>query len=188
MLSDNEIRRLIENYDMVIPFNDSQLQPCSYDLILGDEFTIIVNHGVQRISENRWIDASDKTLHGLAYHTTMNADQYLIQPRQLVLATTIEKVSIPDFIAAKFEGKSSLGRLGLGTHVTAGFIDAGFIGQITLEMQNVSDYPIMVRKGMKIGQLSFCKLSSPASRPYGSKQLGSHYQNQSGVQTAKGDK
>ena len=108
------------------------------------------------------------------------AEGFVLHPGEFVLGTTLETVSLPDDLAARVEGKSSLGRLGLLTHATAGFVDPGFTGHVTLELSNVATLPIMLWPGMKIGQLAFFRLSSPAEYPYGSEKYGSHYQGQRG--------
>jgi len=105
---------------------------------------------------------------------------FVLHPGEFVLGSTYEHVSLPDDIAARLEGKSSLGRLGLLTHSTAGFIDPGFQGHVTLELSNMATLPIKLWPGMKVGQLCFFQLSSPATHPYGSKEAGSHYQGQRG--------
>jgi dCTP deaminase len=107
-------------------------------------------------------------------------DPFVLHPGEFVLASTYEVVTLPDDIAARLEGKSSLGRLGLLTHSTAGFIDPGFSGHVTLELSNVATLPITLWPGMKIGQLCFFRLSSPAEHPYGSNESGSRYQGQRG--------
>ena len=106
-------------------------------------------------------------------------DPFVLHPGEFVLGSTLEVVTLPDDLAGRLEGKSSLGRLGLLTHSTAGFIDPGFTGHITLELSNVANLPIALYFGMRIGQISFFKMSSPVDRPYGSPELGSKYQGQS---------
>ena len=105
---------------------------------------------------------------------------FVLHPGEFVLGSTLETVSLPDDLAARVEGKSSLGRLGLLTHATAGFVDPGFTGHVTLELSNVATLPIMLWPGMKIGQLAFFRLSSSSENPYGSERYGSHYQGQRG--------
>ncbi|MEY3696575.1 MAG: hypothetical protein RJA41_225, partial [Actinomycetota bacterium] len=107
-------------------------------------------------------------------------EAFVLHPGEFVLGSTFEVVTLPDDIAARVEGKSSLGRLGLLTHATAGFVDPGFSGHITLELSNVSNLPVTLWPGMKIGQLCFIKMSSPSEHPYGSSVYGSRYQNQRG--------
>ena len=184
MLSDIDIVRLCNLKDMVQPFSFDLVQPCSYDVRLGHGFMF---YDVIPGEIGNYIDASEKKLHGVKTYM-IYGKSILLEPGDLCLGTTIETVNLPDDIGAKFEGKSSLGRIGLSTHVTAGFIDSGFHGQITLEMQNCNKVPINVSVGMKIGQLSFYRLSSPSAHPYGSPGLGSHYQDQTGVTGARGDK
>ena len=107
-------------------------------------------------------------------------EPFILHPGEFVLGSTYERVSLPDDVAARLEGKSSLGRLGLLTHSTAGFIDPGFSGHVTLELSNVATLPIKLWPGMKIGQLAFFRLSTPAEHPYGSEKYGSRYQGQRG--------
>jgi len=105
---------------------------------------------------------------------------FILHPGEFVLGSTLERVTLPDDLVARLEGKSSLGRLGLLIHSTAGFIDPGWDGHVTLELSNVANLPITIYHGMKIGQVSFMQLSEPASAPYGSSTLGSKYQGQRG--------
>ena len=112
---------------------------------------------------------------------------FLLEPGEFVLASTIEELTLPDDIAARIEGKSSLGRVGLMIHSTAGFVDPGWTGQLTLELSNIGRMPILLRYGMRIGQLSFNRLSSPVERLYGHPELGSKYQGQSGPTEARSE-
>ena len=184
LLSDWTIAELATTEDLIVPFHSEQLQPCSYDVVL-DNF--IFTMADAETDGTRAIDARTKDLYGIEYvKDFIPKHGYCIDPDGFVLASTKEFVNIPDNIAARFEGKSSLGRLGLTTHVTAGFIDAGFSGQITLEIKNETKYPIYIYEGMKIGQLCFFELDKEARRPYGSEGLGSHYQGQTGPTVARG--
>jgi len=177
MLSDISIEeRCKSTRPMIEDFDIDNLQPASYDVHLGNELTYyeglnsIKYRGVLDPTVHKAIDCLVKEIE-LVY-------SYLLLPGKFVIGCTNEKVNIPKDIACRFEGKSSLGRSGLITHVTAGFIDPGFSGQITLEIKNISDIPIILRKDMPIGQLSFDFLDQPCRNPYGSN--GSHYQNQKG--------
>lgn len=179
ILSDRTIRCLAKNCGLIDPFDENQLQPCSYDVRLDDR--------IKRFIEDRShsgvhvINGSTKELSGISMDT-FNVDNmaYALRPGEFILGSTVETVSIPDYLACRFEGKSSLGRIGLATHVTAGFIDPGFQGTITLEIKNENQFPILIKPGMLIGQLCFICLNTKVDRMYGSVGLGSHYQNQSG--------
>ena len=180
LLSDRSIMKAIKEENLILPYNSGNLQPCSYDVTLDSVFkTISKDH------ETSYIDAVTKETIDCSYFT-MNNKNYTLMPGEFVLGSTIETVKIPNGIAARFEGKSSLGRIGLSTHITAGFIDPGFRGNITLEIHNVNAVPIMMHAGMKIGQLCFMTLDNEAERPYGSSELGSHYQGQNTVTEARG--
>ena len=173
MLTDNDIRERCLEKHMITPFHDEQLQPCSYDVTLSKSIIRFFGRGE--------INAMDHTLHDLEYlRMIMNDTGYVLDPNEFILGSTNEGVTIPKNIAARFEGKSSLGRIGLAAHVTAGFIDPGFSGDITLEIKNLNNHPIRIFTGMRIGQLCFFELDNDVSRSYGSDGLGSHYQNQSG--------
>lgn len=173
MLNDITIERYVDRMDLIIPYNIGQLNPNSYDVTLQD--TLIVYEG------DGHADGQDHTLHGIRPQPVNIGDHYMLQPGQFVLGATREKISLPDNMMARFDGKSSLGRLGLCTHVTAGFIDAGFIGTITVELKNENSFPIMLKPGMRIGQISFEYLNGAAVRPYG--KVG-HYQHQTMPQPA----
>lgn len=163
MLSDGAIRWKIGAGDLrVTPFPfDQAFQPASLDIKLGDvekkpcSCALCVEDG-----EVRW----------------------RILPGDFILATTLDYIELPNDLAARVEGKSSLGRLGLAVHITAGFIDPGFKGNITLELKNLGNEEIMLRRGQYVAQLSFHQLSAPAQRPYGSPGLNSHYQGQTGIE------
>lgn len=177
MLNDAEIKDLCINRHMITPFDEANLQPCSYDVTLSKSIVRYFGRGE--------INAMDYTLHDLEYiRFAMNDDGFVLDPNEFILGSTNEGVTIPKNIAARFEGKSSLGRLGLATHVTAGFIDPGFTGDITLEIKNLNNHPIRIFAGMRIGQLCFFDLHDDVDRAYGSADLGSHYQNQSGPTTS----
>jgi dCTP deaminase len=173
VLSDGTIRRLVEEQRIVIdPWDDTAVQPASVDLRLGRSFRVFHNHRVTAI------DLRDPPTN-LTEQVTIDDDEpFVIHPGEFVLGRTLEYVEIPDDIVARIEGKSSLGRLGLIVHATAGFCDPGFRGTLTLELANLTRVPIMLRAGAKIAQLSFMTLDRAAERPYGHPDLGSHYQAQ----------
>lgn len=178
LLNDAEIREACSIKHVIFPFAENQLQPASYDVTLGRDI-VRFEPGI-----NGFIDASTKMLVGCGYHDYRIPEDgdYTLDPGEFILGTTVETVHIPPDLASRFEGKSSLGRLGLATHVTAGFIDPGFQGQITLEIKNMNNVPIVISPGMRIGQLCFFRVD-PVERPYGD-EIGSHYQNQVGPTVA----
>lgn len=176
MLNDITIEQCVNHQDLILPYTEKQLNPNSYDVTLQN--TIIT---YTTDEEDGYADGGDHTLYGVRTETVSIDEGYLLQPGQFVLGATIEKISLPDNMMARFDGKSSLGRLGLCTHVTAGFIDAGFIGTITVELKNENNFPIMLKPGMRIGQVAFEYLNSAAKKPYG---MVGHYQNQNAPQPA----
>lgn len=183
ILSDRTIRSLATNCGLIDPFNEDQLQPCSYDVRLDSRIKRFVKPNDLAI---HIIDGSSKELHGVSMDTlNLTNMAYALRPGEFILGSTVEAVSIPDYLACRFEGKSSLGRIGLTTHVTAGFVDPGFQGTITLEIKNENQFPILLKPGMLIGQLCFIRLNTKVDRMYGSAGLGSHYQNQIGVTEAR---
>jgi dCTP deaminase len=156
------------------PFDASMVQPSSIDVRLDRYFRVFENHRYPHIDP-----AEDQP--ELTRMVAPESDEpFILHPGEFVLGSTYEVVSLPDDVAARLEGKSSLGRLGLLTHSTAGFIDPGFSGHVTLELANVANLPIKLWPGMKIGQLCFFRLSSSAEHPYGSAKYGSRYQGQRG--------
>jgi len=175
LLSDRDIRAEVEAGRVTLdPFDDAMVQPSSVDVRLDRFFRVFENHryphidpAVEQADLTREVDAPDD-------------EPFILHPGEFVLGSTYESVTLPDDVAARVEGKSSLGRLGLLTHATAGFIDPGFSGHVTLELSNVATLPIKLYPGMKIGQLCFFRLSSPSEHPYGSSVYGSHYQGQRG--------
>jgi dCTP deaminase len=173
VLSDGTIRRLVEAGRIVVdPWDDSLVQPASIDLRLGNSFRVFHNHRVTAIDLRR-------PPTNLTEEVAIAEDEpFAIHPGEFVLGRTLEQVQIPDDIVARIEGKSSLGRLGLIVHATAGFVDPGFSGTLTLEITNLTRVPIVLYSGLPIAQLSFMGLDAPAERPYGSSELGSHYQGQ----------
>ena len=156
------------------PLDLSMVQPSSVDVRLDRFFRLFDNHKYQHIDPS--LDQPDLT----RLVEVDASESFVLHPGEFVLGATFEVVTLPDDIAARLEGKSSLGRLGLLTHSTAGFIDPGFSGHVTLELSNVATLPITLWPGMKIGQLCFFRLSSPAEHPYGSEKYGSRYQGQRG--------
>ena len=175
ILSDRTIRAEVATGRIVIePFDDSMVQPSSIDVRLDDRFLVFRNHtrGVIDVKE----DVSDLT----EMVTATEDKPFLLHPGEFVLGSTAERVALPDDIVGRIEGKSSLGRLGLLIHTTAGFVDAGFEGYLTLELSNVATLPITLYPGMKIGQISFLRMDGPADVPYGAGGLGSKYSGQVG--------
>lgn len=184
ILNDGKIEALSESKYLVDPFNKSNVQPASYDVTLGPEL-VLIKEDPLRIAI---FDPMRRTSNGVYYETiNIPEEGYVLKPGEFLLGSTVEKVQLPSNISARFDGKSSLGRIGLVTHVTAGFIDPGFKGQITLEIKNNNseDIGIVLRRGMKIGQIVFSLMTNPATRSYGSHGLGSHYQNQVGATPSK---
>ncbi|MFK4729662.1 dCTP deaminase [Agromyces mediolanus] len=175
LLSDRDIRAELERERIGIePSDPAMLQPSSVDVRLDRYFRLFDNHKYPFIDP-----AADQP--ELTRLIEVKPDEpFILHPGEFVLGSTYEQVTLPDDIAARLEGKSSLGRLGLLTHSTAGFIDPGFTGHVTLELSNVATLPITLWPGMKIGQLCFFRLSSPAERPYGSADYASRYQGQRG--------
>ena len=173
VLSDHTIREEIAAGRIVIePFDDALVQPCSIDVTVGDTFRVFRN------SRYPYIDVKLE-MEDLTELVRVGADEpFILHPGEFVLGVVAERVALPDDIVATLDGKSSLGRLGLVVHQTAGVIDAGFDGHITLELANMANLPITVYPGMRIAQLSFMTLTTPADRPYGSGGLGSKYQGQ----------
>ena len=175
LLSDRDIRAQIDagrvQFD---PWESAMLQPSSVDIRLDKYFRLFDNHKYPVIDP-----AQDQP--ELTRLVEVDPDEgFVLHPGEFVLGSTWEAVTLPNDLAARVEGKSSLGRLGLLTHATAGFVDPGFSGHVTLELSNVATLPIMLWPGMKIGQLAFFQLSSPSENPYGSAVYGSHYQGQRG--------
>ena len=175
MLSDRDIRAEIEAGRLGIDPCDIELvQPSSVDVRLDRYFRVFNN------SQYTHIDPSLQQDELTTLVEPFGEDPFVLHPGEFVLGSTLEIVTLPDDLAGRLEGKSSLGRLGLLTHSTAGFIDPGFTGAVTLELSNVANLPIKLFPGMKIGQLCLFRLSSPAEHPYGSAQYGSRYQGQRG--------
>lgn len=175
LLSDRDIRAEIESGRVgVSPFASEMVQPSSIDVRLDRFFRVFENHryphidpAVEQIDLTREVEA-------------IGDEPFVLHPGEFVLGSTYEVISLPNDVAARLEGKSSLGRLGLLTHSTAGFIDPGFSGHVTLELANVATLPILLWPGMKIGQVCFFRMTSEADYPYGSSIYGSRYQGQRG--------
>ena len=159
ILPDRQIRERAVTEGLISPYNESQLQPASYDIRLG------LDIWVPDLQEGR----------------TISKEVFNLYKSEFILGTSIERVKIPNDLVARIEGKSSLARIGLLIHLTAGFIDPGFEGTITLEMMNTSSIPVKLVPGMRIAQLSFMQLAEPCQTPYGHDQLDSHYQGQNGA-------
>lgn len=175
LLSDLHLREAIDGGRLGIdPFDEAMLQPASVDVRLDDRFLVFEGH------RHACIDPSVEQEDLLRPVRVEGGRPFVLHPGEFVLGSTLERVSLPDTLAARLEGKSSLGRLGLITHSTAGFIDPGFEGHVTLELANIAPLPIKLWPGMKIGQICVFALSSPAEYPYGSEVRGSRYQGQRG--------
>jgi dCTP deaminase len=173
VLSDGTITELVDAGRITIdPWDHAMVQPASIDLRLGDSFRVFHNHRVTSI------DLRDPPANLTEEVVIEDGDAFVIHPGEFCLGRTLEYVELPDDLVARIEGKSSLGRLGLIVHATAGFCDPGFKGTLTLELNNLTRVPIVLRPGPPIAQLSFMTLDRPAQRPYGSPELGSHYQGQ----------
>jgi dCTP deaminase len=174
ILSDRSIREAIEAGRIVVePLGDNAIQPSSVDVRIGSSFRVFANH------RHPYIDVrEDQQLTELV--RVDGEEPFILHPGEFVLGTTFEKVTIPEDLVARLEGKSSLARLGLLIHSTAGFVDAGWSGHLTLELSNVANLPITLYPGMKIGQLAFFQLDRPAEHPYGSAEVRSKYQGQEG--------
>jgi len=175
LMSDRDIRAQLQAGRIGLdPLNLELIQPSSIDVRLDRFFRLFHNH------KYAFIDPREDQAE-LTHMVEVAADEaFILHPGEFVLGSTFEFVSLPDDIAARLEGKSSLGRLGLLTHSTAGFVDPGFQGHVTLELANVSNLPIKLWPGMKVGQLCFFQLSSPAETPYGSAKYLNRYQGQRG--------
>jgi dCTP deaminase len=174
VLSDRDIRAAMQAGRVRIdPYDPACLQPSSIDLHLDADFRVFRN--------NRYAFIDPRTPQpDLTELVSVEGDEaFILHPNEFVLGQTLEWVELPDDLVARLEGRSSLGRLGLLIHSTAGYVDPGWKGNLTLELSNVANLPIALYSGMKIGQISFFKMSSPVERPYGTRELGSRYQGQS---------
>jgi dCTP deaminase len=175
VLSDRTIRRLVAEGRIAIdPYDETLVQPSSVDVRVDRYFRVFRN------SRYPFIDVKEAQ-EDLTELVEMDGQQpFILHPGEFVLGSTLERIALPDDLVGRLEGKSSLGRLGLLIHSTAGFIDPGWDGHVTLELSNVANLPITIYHGMKIGQLSFVQLTEPAETPYGADTLGSKYQGQQG--------
>ena len=175
LLSDRDIKAELESGRVKLdPYEPELIQPSSIDVRLDRYFRVFENHRYPHIDPA--VEQPDLT----RLVETDGEDPFVLHPSEFVLASTFEVITLPDDIAGRLEGKSSLGRLGLLTHSTAGWIDPGFSGHVTLELSNVATLPIKLWPGMKIGQLCLFRTSSPSEHPYGSSVYGSRYQDQRG--------
>ncbi|QFQ01641.1 Deoxycytidine triphosphate deaminase [Corynebacterium urogenitale] len=180
LLSDRDLRAAIHSGDLVLdPLDESMIQPSSIDVRLDGLFRVFNN------SKYTHIDPKLPQEELTTLVEVEGDEPFILHPGEFVLGSTLERFSIPNDLAGRLEGKSSLGRLGLVTHSTAGFIDPGFSGHITLELSNAANLPIALYPGMKVGQLALFKLTSVAESPYGSGTLGSKYQGQRGPTPSK---
>jgi dCTP deaminase len=180
LLSDRDILAEIEAGRVGLdPFETAMVQPSSVDVRLDRYFRVFENHRYPHI------DPAQEQPELTRLVAPTDDEPFILHPGEFALASTYEVVTLPDDVAGRLEGKSSLGRLGLLTHSTAGFIDPGFSGHVTLELSNVATLPIKLWPGMKIGQLCLFRLSSAAEHPYGSEKYGSRYQGQRGPTPSK---
>jgi dCTP deaminase len=175
IFSDVDLRGLIESGRLVVdPFDPRAVQPSSIDLRVGSQFRVFANNRYPYIDVKQPMDDLTELVEAT------EEEPFILHPGEFVLAVTLERVGLPDDVVGRLEGKSSLGRLGLLIHSTAGFVDPGFEGYLTLELSNVANLPITIYPGMKIGQISLFRMTSPALHPYGSGELGSKYKGQVG--------
>jgi dCTP deaminase len=175
VLADRTIRRLLDERRIQIdPYDPALLQPSSVDVRVDRLFRVFHN------ARYPFIDVKQPQEDLTELVEIDEGDRFILHPGEFALASTLERIRLPDDLVARLEGKSSLGRLGLLIHSTAGFIDPGWDGHVTLELSNVANLPITIYPEMKIGQLSFVQLSEPAETPYGAGELGSKYQGQQG--------
>jgi dCTP deaminase len=175
ILSDRSLREAIAAGRLVVdPLDDDAIQPSSIDVRLDNRFRVFYT------ARHPYIDVK-QPMDDLTELVEVKPDAaFILHPGEFVLGSTLEQVGIPPDLAARLEGKSSLGRLGLMTHSTAGFLDPGFVGHVTLELSNVANLPITLYPGMRIGQIAVFQLTTAAERPYGSRGVGSKYQGQRG--------
>jgi dCTP deaminase len=175
ILSDGTIQEQLDAGRIVIdPLLEGAIQPSSVDVRLASQFRVFANH------RHPVIDVAREQPELTELVEVARDEPFVLHPGEFVLGATYERVALPDDIVARIEGKSSLGRLGLVIHATAGFVDAGFDGDVTLELANVATLPILLYPGMRIAQLAFFQLDRPAQRPYGAGASGSKYQGQRG--------
>ncbi|MEL7207384.1 MAG: dCTP deaminase [Actinomycetota bacterium] len=175
ILSDHTIREhLADGRIEIDPLDESCIQPSSVDLHLDGLFRVFRNHTMAVIDVKQNLESLTELVEADDH------EPFILHPGEFALGSTSERIKLPTDLVARLEGKSSLGRLGLLIHSTAGFVDAGWDGHLTLELSNVANLPITLYPGMKIGQISFLQMSTPADVPYGSAQVGSKYQGQRG--------
>jgi dCTP deaminase len=175
ILSDHSIREAIAAGRIQLdPSSEEYIQPASVDVRLDRYFRVFLNHTMPVIDVKKNLEELTRLVE------IEDGNSFVLHPGEFVLGSTLERVALPDDLVARIEGKSSLGRLGLLIHSTAGFIDPGWDGHITLELSNVANLPITLYPGMKIGQISFLAMTTPADVPYGAASLGSKYQGQRG--------
>ena len=181
VLSDHDIREELEAGTLIVtPIGEDALQPASIDIRLDREFRVFRNHRESFIDPRRPVEELTEV------ETVEDDEAFVLHPGEFVLGSTLERVALPNNLVARVEGKSSLGRLGLLVHATAGYVDPGWDGHLTMELSNVANLPIKLYFAMKIGQLSFLQLRTPADRPYGSPGLHSKYQGQTGPTASRG--
>ena len=175
LLSDRDLRKALDEGRMALdPFDAAMVQPSSIDVRLDRYFRVFANHRYTHIDPAEQQDDLTELVE------PKGDEPFILHPDEFVLGSTFEVITLGNDLASRLEGKSSLGRLGLLTHSTAGFIDPGFSGHVTLELSNVANLPIKLYPGMKIGQICVIQLSSPSEHPYGSSVYGSRYQDQRG--------
>ena len=181
ILSDRSIAEALASGRLEIePIAEDALQPASLDIRLDRSFRVFRHH------RRAYIDVREPVDDLTEVEVVADDEAFVLHPGEFVLGSTLERVRLGDDLVARVEGKSSLGRLGLLVHATAGYVDPGWDGHLTMELSNVSNLPIRLYHGMKIGQLSFADLSTPADRPYGSSGLRSKYQGQTGPTSSRG--
>ena len=175
LLSDRDLKAALASGRMALsPYDEDMVQPSSIDVRLDRFFRVFANHRYTHIDPAEQQDDLTELVE------VRDDEAFLLHPGEFVLGSTLEVITLGDDLASRLEGKSSLGRLGLLTHSTAGFIDPGFSGHVTLELSNVANLPIKLYPGMRIGQICLLPLSSPSTHPYGSSVYGSRYQDQRG--------
>jgi dCTP deaminase len=173
VLSDRSIREEIEGGRLAFePYEPSMVQPSSVDVRVDGKFRVFHNARYPYIDVRQPMDDLTELVE------VEEGGKFILHPGEFVLGQTLERVRLPDDLVARLEGKSSLGRLGLLIHSTAGFVDAGFEGNLTLELSNVANLPITIYQGMPIGQISFMRMDGPVENPYGSRETRSKYQGQ----------
>jgi dCTP deaminase len=173
ILSDRTIREELAAGRIVLePLDESLIQPSSVDVRLDRYFRVFLNHTMPVIDVKKNLEELTRLVE------IDEGNSFVLHPGEFVLGSTLERIALPDDLVARIEGKSSLGRLGLVVHATAGFCDPGWKGTLTLELANFNSVPIILRPGLPIAQLSFMTLDRPAERPYGHPDLGSHYHGQ----------